>query len=574
MRSRRAWPEVAEGPPIIDKAATARRRVSTPTRRFTNAGRFPTITAWVPLARPRRTKALPRPCLSLQIPNEQPRPSKPASASSSRRSFLLEVDFQAAPGFTILFGPSGAGKTTLLDCIAGLTTPESGRIAIGDRVWFDSAQRTNLPVAKRHVGYVFQTLALFPHLTVEQNVEYGLAHLPRPERAKRSSAILQAFRIAAPRTAQRPRDFRWREPARGTGADAGDRSRSAACSTNRWPRSMPRPRRRSSTTCAPGTVAHRIPILYVTHSREEVFALGERVIVLDAGRIVAQGTPHEVMSAPQQETVAQLVGFENIFDAVVERCIPERGTMACRVAGDGGPLVLETPLVRGGVGSGAARRNSRRRHSAGDDAARGTKRAQRDSGTHHIARAARCNRFGAGKVPGRDGGSPDAGRARFAAAGGGQGSVAGDQDTFVPLDEAREGCELGASYGEAAKFSTLISHSGFRSAPSQSPRPTAPCAPPKTQLAHRESAPRPLAASRGESRRICASTLPILPAFQQRVRRFVFRREDERDFEVRAKVRRRKHFIEREILDAHDLHRPRDVAEPGARQFVRWRATR
>jgi len=64
--------------------------------------------------------------------------------------------------------------------------------------------------------------------------------------------------------------------------------------------------------------AHRIPILYVTHSREEVFALGERVIVLDAGRIVAQGTPHEVIEAPQQETVAQLVGFENIFDAVVE----------------------------------------------------------------------------------------------------------------------------------------------------------------------------------------------------------------------------------------------------------------
>ena len=97
--------------------------------------------------------------------------------------------------------------------------------------------------------------------------------------------------------------------------------------------------------------AHRIPILYVTHSREEVFALGERVIVLDAGRIVAQGTPHEVIEAPQQETVAQLVGFENIFDAVVESVHPERGTMTCRIAGDGGPVLLETPLVRGGVGS-------------------------------------------------------------------------------------------------------------------------------------------------------------------------------------------------------------------------------
>jgi len=97
--------------------------------------------------------------------------------------------------------------------------------------------------------------------------------------------------------------------------------------------------------------AHRIPILYVTHSREEVFALGERVVVLDAGRIVAQGTPHEVIAAPQQETVAQLVGFENIFDAVVEAVRPERGTMTCRLAGEGAPVLLETPLVREGVGS-------------------------------------------------------------------------------------------------------------------------------------------------------------------------------------------------------------------------------
>src|SRR5207302_1547171 len=110
--------------------------------------------------------------------------------------FSLEVDFNAPPGFTILFGPSGSGKTTLLDCIAGLTTPESGRITIGNRVWFDSARRTKLAVAKRRVGYVLQTLALFPHLTVEQNVEYGLAHLPLAERRKRSSAILKAFRIA------------------------------------------------------------------------------------------------------------------------------------------------------------------------------------------------------------------------------------------------------------------------------------------------------------------------------------------------------------------------------------------
>src|SRR6202023_2351074 len=87
--------------------------------------------------------------------------------------------------------------------------------------------------------------------------------------------------------------------------------------------------------------AHRIPILYVTHSRDEVFALGERVLVLENGRIIAQGTPHEVMTAPRQETVAQLAGFENIFDATVLAAHPDRGTMTCQLAAS--PVELETP---------------------------------------------------------------------------------------------------------------------------------------------------------------------------------------------------------------------------------------
>jgi molybdate transport system ATP-binding protein len=264
--------------------------------------------------------------------------------------FLLEVKFQAASGFNILFGPSGAGKTTLLDCVAGLSKPDSGRIVTGNRVLFDAAQRVDIPVAKRRVGYVFQSLALFPHLTVEQNVQYGIAHLPQADRKERAAAIIQAFRIAhvARRSAREisggesqrvalartlvtdPAVLLLDEPL--AALDAATKAKIIG-DLREWNR------------------AHRIPILYVTHSREEVFALGERVIVLDAGRIVAQGTPHEVMTAPLHETVAQLVGFENIFDAVVDAVRPERGTMTCRVAGEGGTLLLETPLVRGGVGT-------------------------------------------------------------------------------------------------------------------------------------------------------------------------------------------------------------------------------
>ena len=270
--------------------------------------------------------------------------------AAQAREFILEAEFRAAPGFTILFGPSGAGKTTVLDCIAGLAKPDSGRIAIDDRVLFDAAQGTNLPVAKRRVGYVFQNLALFPHLTVEKNVQYGLANFPQAERRGRASAILQAFRIS--HLAQRyPREI--------SGGESQRTALARTLVTDPAVLLLDEPLAALDALTKSKIIddlrqwnhAHRIPILYVTHSREEVFALGERVIVLDAGRIVAQGTPHQVIEAPQQETVAQLVGFENIFDATVEAVHPERGTMTCRLAGDSGPVVLETPLVRGGVGS-------------------------------------------------------------------------------------------------------------------------------------------------------------------------------------------------------------------------------
>ena len=280
----------------------------------------------------------------------------PLSVRLSRRraacgqEFALDVAFNAEPGFTILFGASGAGKTTLLDSIAGLRTPDSGRISLGDRALFDSSRNIDVPVAQRRVGYVFQSLALFPHLNVEQNVSYGLSHLPHAQRAQLIPAILQALRIL-PLAKRHTREI-----------SGGENQRVALARTLVTDPELllldeplasldVSTKARIIDDLREWNRAHRVPILYVTHSHEEVFALGERVIVLDAGRIVAQGTPHEVMMAPFQETVAQLAGFENVFDAVVDAVRPERGTMTCRIDGDGGALVLETPLVRGGVGA-------------------------------------------------------------------------------------------------------------------------------------------------------------------------------------------------------------------------------
>jgi molybdate transport system ATP-binding protein len=271
--------------------------------------------------------------------------------SSGEREFSLDVEFSAGPGFTILFGPSGSGKTTLLDCLAGLAAPDSGRITVGERVWFDSDRQTEIPVAKRGVGYVLQELALFPHLTVEQNAEYGLAHLPRPARKQRAAAMLQEFRID---------HLRQQRPAQISG---GERQRVALARvlvTDPCLLLLDEPLAALDAATKAKILddlrrwnqAHRIPILYVTHSREEVIALGERVLVMEQGRIIAQGAPHEVLRAPLQETVAQLAGFENIFDATVWLIHEDRGTMTCRLPGATGNFVLlETPLIRAEAGS-------------------------------------------------------------------------------------------------------------------------------------------------------------------------------------------------------------------------------
>jgi len=259
------------------------------------------------------------------------------------RGLAVEARFNVATGFTILFGPSGAGKTTILDCVAGLQKPDSGRIRVNDETFFDSEKQVNVATRYRNIGYLFQTVALFPHMTVRQNIEYGLAQLDARERQARSGEIAGSFGIAG---------LLDRRPAKISG---GERQRVALA--------------RALVTCPKALLLdepmsaldrntksrilddlrvwnedHAVPILYVTHEREEVYALGDRVLVVEAGKIVAEGTPHEVLSRPQRESIAQLAGFENIFDCSVVAAHPDQGTMTCRI--DRSEVTLEVPLTR------------------------------------------------------------------------------------------------------------------------------------------------------------------------------------------------------------------------------------
>ena len=267
--------------------------------------------------------------------------------SGTLASFALDVEIDVPPGITILFGPSGAGKSTLLDCIAGLTRPDAGRIASGDAVLFDSEAGINLPPQRRSAAYVFQSLALFPHLSAEDNVSYGLAQLSAAERRACTVEILESFRVAR-HGRRRPGEL-----------SGGERQRVAlARALVTSPRVLLLDEPLSALDAGVKleiledlrgwNAARRLPILYVTHSREEVDALGERVIALDHGRVVATGAPREVLDAPRRLRLAQAAGFENLLAATVLELRQADGVMRVRL--ETGDAELEVPLAHAAPG--------------------------------------------------------------------------------------------------------------------------------------------------------------------------------------------------------------------------------
>lgn len=271
-----------------------------------------------------------------------------ARRSAGVSSFVLDVFIDVSPGITILFGASGAGKSTLLDCVAGLARPDEGRIAAGGDVLFDSERGINVPAPKRRTAYVFQTPALFPHLSAEENVAYGLIDLREEERREQVEAILKAFRVEK---------LRRQKPAEISG---GEKQRIAlARSLVTEPRVLllDEPLTGLDAELKAAIVddlrawnaAKGVPILYVTHSREEVDALGERVIALDNGRVVSAGAPMDVLDAPRRKKLAQAAGFENLLSATVLDLREADGVMRVRLADSA--CEIEVPLGYAAAGN-------------------------------------------------------------------------------------------------------------------------------------------------------------------------------------------------------------------------------
>jgi molybdate transport system ATP-binding protein len=261
--------------------------------------------------------------------------------SAGALAFDLQVTQEFAPGVSVLFGPSGAGKSTLLDCIAGLQTPDAGRITLGQEVFFDPDQKICLPPQRRRIAYVFQSLALFPHLSVEDNVAYGLISNAYSRRDLRVTQILDAFHIA---------NLRRRKPVELSG---GEKQRVAlARSLVTEPRvllldeplsGLDLPLRRAILQdLRAWNDANRIPVLYVTHNREELDAIGERVVALLQGRVLESGALQDVLDAPRSLALARATGFENVMPATVLETRADDGVM--RVALIHSTCELEVPL--------------------------------------------------------------------------------------------------------------------------------------------------------------------------------------------------------------------------------------
>lgn len=264
--------------------------------------------------------------------------------------FALDVAFAApATGVTVLFGPSGAGKSSVLAAVAGLLRPEGGRIALAGDVLSDAAARLFVPPERRHCGVVFQDARLFPHMTVDANLRYGARRAagrgtPEGPRFEEVVALLGIGTLLG------------RRPA---GLSGGERQRVAlGRALLSHPRmllmdeplaSLDAPRRVEAMGLFERVRdAFGVPMLYVTHALDEVDRLADTLVLLEAGRVVASGTPEALTARTDLPLLAGRRDAGSVIAGRIDAHDPPRGLT--RVAFAGGtvtvPLRREPPGAR------------------------------------------------------------------------------------------------------------------------------------------------------------------------------------------------------------------------------------
>ncbi len=254
-----------------------------------------------------------------------------------RGDFRLEAAFSSDAPIVALFGRSGSGKTTVVNAIAGIVRPERGRIVIGGRTLFDASRGIDLPPESRRVGYVFQDGLLFPHLTVRANLAYGEKLTPAAERFVERDKVIALLDLAA---------LLDRDPA---GLSGGEKQRAAigrALLASPRVLLMDEPLASLDAPRKAEILAYiellrdelRLPIVYVSHALEEVTRLADRVVVISAGRVVAEGSVAEVMGRPEFAPHTGRFDAGAVIDARVASIDEDYGLTT--LAFDGGELVV------------------------------------------------------------------------------------------------------------------------------------------------------------------------------------------------------------------------------------------
>jgi molybdate transport system ATP-binding protein len=243
---------------------------------------------------------------------------------------LIDVDLQIGlnpPFVTVLFGPSGSGKTTILRALAGLERSSNCTIRFGRETWADDKNGVFIPPQRRRIGFLFQDYALFSHLTVADNIRYGLGGVSARERQFRTSELLERFQL---------QDLAARYPHQLSG---GQKQRVALARTL-----APQPRvllldEPLSALDGPtretlrGELRHllnslNIPVLLVTHDRLEALALGDQIAIVNEGRIVQHASIEEVFRRPLTPAIAEIVAVETVQRARVLQADEELVTVA------------------------------------------------------------------------------------------------------------------------------------------------------------------------------------------------------------------------------------------------------